>query len=263
MNQSIYTVEKLNDTTFRIDECGRDNCYLLLGTERALLIDCSIGTGELPALVRALTSLPVTVAATHAHGDHVGAGHQFDAVFVPREEITLNYRIQNLRFYRRQLVSNTMKKQGITAKNITGSVLRAKWLPMEDGKVFDLGERTVRTFRTPGHTAGDTCFLDETQKMLFVGDSVCSVLPMHTYRCLPLLKWLPSGEHILALAKEGYAVFGGHGDGRVSADLLQQQIAWVREILQAHPKNEKKHSRAYYPEFSAQGCIGYDPANLY
>ena len=134
---------------------------------------------------------------------------------------------------------------------------------MEDGKVFDLGERTVRTFRTPGHTAGDTCFLDETQKMLFVGDSVCSVLPMHTYRCLPVSKWLPSGEHILALAKEGYAVFGGHGDGRVSAELLRQQIAWVREILQAHPKNEKKHSRAYYPEFSAQGCIGYDPANLY
>lgn len=263
MNQSVYTVEKLNDTTFRIDECGRDSCYLLLGSERALLIDCSLGTGELPTLIRALTSLPVTVAATHAHGDHVGAGHQFDAVFVPEEEITLNFRIQNLRCYRRKLLSNTMKKQGITEKNITGSVLRAKWLPMEDGKVFELGDRTVRTFRTPGHTQGGTCFLDETQQMLFVGDSVCPVLPMNIYRCLPLSAWLPGGERILALAKQGNRIFCGHGDGRIPEELLEQQIAWVREILQAHPKNEKKHSRTYYPVFSTQGCICYDPANLY
>ncbi len=263
MNQSVYTVEKLNETTFRIDECGRDNCYLLLGEERALLIDCSIGTGELPTLLRALTDLPVTVAATHAHGDHVGAGHQFDAVYVPEEEITLNFRIQNLRHFRRKLISNTMRKQGITEKNITGSVLHAKWLPMEDGKVFDLGGRVVRTFRTPGHTQGGTCFLDEGQRMLFVGDAVCPVLPMQIYRCMPLSAWLPGGERIYALAKQGVQVFCGHGDGRISAELLRQQIAWVQEILQAHPKNEKKHSRAYYPEFSVQGCVTYDPANLY
>ena len=263
MSQSFYAVEKLNDNTFRIDECGRDNCYLLLGETQALLLDCSIGTGHLPTLLSALTDLPLTVAATHAHGDHAGAGHQFGEIYVPTEEITLNYRIQNARYYRRQLLSNTMKQQGITEKNITESNWKTKWLPLEDGKVFDLGGRTVRAFRAPGHTAGGTCFLDETQKLLFTGDSVCPVLPMNTYRCLPLSEWLPAGERILALAQEGYSLLCGHGDGRVSAALLEQQIQWVHEILQQHPQNEKKHSRAFYPAFSAEGCVCYDPANLY
>ena len=263
MNQSFYTVEKLNETTFRIDECGRDNCYLLLGNERALLIDCSIGTGHLPTLLLSLTKLPVIVAATHAHGDHVGAGYQFESVFVPTEEITLNFRIQNTRYYRRKLLSNTMKKAGVTKKNITGRNLRARWLPLEDGKIFDLGGRTVRAIRAPGHTEGGTVFLDETQHMLFTGDSVCPVLPMNTYRCLPLQSWLPAGERILALAKQGNAVFCGHGDGRISPELLQQQLTWVREILSQHPENAKKHSRTYYPAFSAEGCVCFDKANLY
>ena len=263
MNKSFYTVEKLEEGTFRIDECGRDNCYLLLGEEDTLLIDCSIGTGHLPTLLSTLTRLPVTVAATHAHGDHAGAGYQFPALFVPKEEITLNFRIQNLRFYRRKLLSNTMKKQGITKKNIDGSIFRAKWLPMEDGRVFDLGGRTVRTFRVPGHTAGSTVFADETRRLLFLGDSICPVLPMHTYRCLPLSSWLPGARRVLTLANEGYTMFCGHGDGRMSAELLAQQIAWVQEILKQYPHNEAKHRRAFYPEFSAEGCVGFDPANLY
>ena len=263
MKQSFYTIEKLNDSTYRIDECGRDNCYLLLGAEKALLIDCSIGTGSLPTLLSTLTSLPVTVAATHAHGDHVGAGYQFDAVYVPDAERTLNFRIQNLRYYRRQLLSKTMKKQGITPSCITGSILQAKWLPMEDGRTFDLGGRSIRTFRLPGHTAASTVFFDETQHLLFTGDAVCPVLPMNIYRCLPLSVWLPGAERLLALVKEGNQMFCGHGDGRMSEALLEQQIAWVREILQQHPQNEKKHRRAYYPEFSPEGCVGYDPAKLY
>ena len=62
--KNVYTTEKIGERTYRIDECGRDNCYLLLGEKSALLIDSSIGTGNLKAVVRSITSLPVTVAAT-------------------------------------------------------------------------------------------------------------------------------------------------------------------------------------------------------
>ena len=46
MTGNIYTTEKIGERTYRIDEGGRDNCYLLLGNEKALLIDSSIGTGK-------------------------------------------------------------------------------------------------------------------------------------------------------------------------------------------------------------------------
>ena len=48
------------------------HCYLLLGTQRALLIDTGLGVGGLAAQVEALTDLPVLAAITHAHWDHIG-----------------------------------------------------------------------------------------------------------------------------------------------------------------------------------------------
>ena len=48
------------------------HCYLLLGTQRALLIDTGLGVGGLAAQVQALTDLPVLAAVTHAHWDHIG-----------------------------------------------------------------------------------------------------------------------------------------------------------------------------------------------
>ena len=262
MNTDIYTVEEIAPGTFRLDECGRDNCYLLCGETGALLIDCSLGTGDLPAAVRKLTDLPLTVAVTHTHGDHAGGGHQFGAIRVPRAEMHFSYRGQNLRVFRRMLLSNRMKRAGITKKNVRGSIRKTAWLPFDDGDVFDLGGRTVRAVSVPAHTVGGTVFLDETNKLAFLGDTACPVLPMHTYRALSLSAWEAQGERLLALT-DGYVLRCGHGDGRLDCALLQKQLQWVREILAAHPANEKKHKTLYYPAFDPAGCVGFDPANLY
>ena len=261
-HDAVYTVEQLDAQTFRIDECGRDNCYLLLGAERALLIDCSIGTGDLAALVKTLTELPLTVAATHGHGDHLGAGYQFEAVCVPKEDCTRNFRMQNTRLIRRTLLSNTMKKAGITKRDVRGSNLFARWIPMDAPMTFDLGGRTVRTFLTPGHTAGSTVFLDADRGLLFTGDHVCPVLPMHTYRALPLKIWLKSAERMLETARDGYRMWCGHGDGRVTLEQLRGHIQNAEALLAEHPQNEKRKHPIYYPSFSPDGCIHCDLANL-
>ena len=204
MNTDIYTVEEIAPGTFRLDECGRDNCYLLCGEERALLIDCSLGAGDLLRAVRRLTDLPLTVAVTHTHGDHAGGGYQFGTIHVPRAETHDSFRGQNLRVFRRMLLSNRMKRAGITNKNIRGSIRKTVWLPFDDGAVFDLGGRTVRAVSVPAHTVGGTVFLDETNRLAFLGDTACPVLPMHTYRALPLSAWEAQGDRLLALT-DGYA----------------------------------------------------------
>ena len=49
------------------------DAYLVVGTQRALLIDAlETATGVLQA-VRGLTDLPVALAITHGHCDHAGA----------------------------------------------------------------------------------------------------------------------------------------------------------------------------------------------
>ena len=262
MKTDIYTVEQIAPNTWRIDECGRDNCYLLCGSERALLIDCSIGAGDLLATVRGLTDLPLTVAVTHAHGDHAGGGHQFGEILVPAAENGRLWRGQNLRVFRRKLLSNRMKKQGVRKRNIRGDLRETVWTSFEDGAAFDLGGRTVRTVPVPAHTIGSTVFFDDENKLAFLGDAVCPVLPMHTFLALPLAAFPPIGDRLYAMT-EGYTLWCGHGDGRLDRDLIRRQTVWVREILSKNPANAERQSAAYYPAFDKTGCVGYNPGNLY
>ena len=51
-------------------------CYLLLGREKAMLIDTAYGEGDLPALIASITSLPLIVVNTHGHYDHT-SGNAF------------------------------------------------------------------------------------------------------------------------------------------------------------------------------------------
>ena len=58
--------------TFEIDEFDCASVFLLVGRQRALVIDTGIGIGDLKGLIRKLTDKPLTVALSHGHGDHSG-----------------------------------------------------------------------------------------------------------------------------------------------------------------------------------------------
>ncbi|MGM9765008.1 MAG: MBL fold metallo-hydrolase [Candidatus Cryptobacteroides sp.] len=45
-------------------------------------------------------------------------------------------------------------------------------LPLEDGQTVSFGETVFRVIATPGHTPGGVCFYDETDKVLFSGDTL-------------------------------------------------------------------------------------------
>ena len=70
-----YRIEKLNEQTWLIEEYSNTASaymYLLTGKERALLIDTGFGTIPLKSICEELTVLPVIVALTHGHVDHIG-----------------------------------------------------------------------------------------------------------------------------------------------------------------------------------------------
>ena len=74
-----FSIEKIDDSTYAISEYKHweeTHCYLLLGIERAVLIDTSLGVSNIKSVVDSLTSLPVLVITTHIHWDHIG-GHRY------------------------------------------------------------------------------------------------------------------------------------------------------------------------------------------
>ncbi len=76
-----FTIDKIDDATYIISEyCHPEetHCYLLIGSERCLLIDTGLGICNIYDEVRKLTNKHVTAVATHIHWDHIG-GHKYFA----------------------------------------------------------------------------------------------------------------------------------------------------------------------------------------
>lgn len=67
-----YPIREIAEDTYMISDFGIANCYLLIGEERALLIDCGLGIGDIKGAVEKITDKPILVVATHGHVDHAG-----------------------------------------------------------------------------------------------------------------------------------------------------------------------------------------------
>lgn len=127
---------------------GRVNMYLLLGKERALLIDSGYGKADLKSTVERLTNLPVILYNTHGHPDHALGSYAFDAYLRKEDEDIY--------------LSATEPQYGIRRAAM-------KELPLGE---LNLGGRKVLVILTPGHTQGSICVLDPLTKMAFVGDTI-------------------------------------------------------------------------------------------
>jgi len=121
-----------------------ESVYLIEGDERALLLDAGTDIKNLDKIVAGITSKPVTLMATHVHGDHTGSAIElFPELWInPADTVQ----------FRGQLPSVPVKY-------------------LEDGQAIDLGGRTIEVMFTPGHTPGSTTFFDKDRAYGFSGDS--------------------------------------------------------------------------------------------
>ena len=114
-----------------------ESLYLVEGNDRAILIDAGTVIPGLDKIVAKITSKPVTMMLTHAHGDHAGGVGPFPEVYLNAGDMPL--------------VSNSMR-------SYTGQI---KYL--FDGEVIDLGGREIEVIFTPGHTASSATFFDKAK----------------------------------------------------------------------------------------------------
>ena len=71
MATKLYPTVQFKKDTWEIDEFDCASCFLLVGTEKAMLIDTGIGVGDLEGAVRQITDKPLIVVITHSHRDHI------------------------------------------------------------------------------------------------------------------------------------------------------------------------------------------------
>ena len=172
-----FTVEPIDASTVAISEYRHwehAHSYLLMGTERAVLIDTGLGIDHIRRITDQLTRLPILVLTTHVHWDHIGSHGEFDTIYVHEEDADwLAHGIQGLPIERiRQDVGRDITPpipatfDPATYRPFQG----APTVILHGGEVIDLGHRRLRILHTPGHSPGHICIDDAASGYLFTGD---------------------------------------------------------------------------------------------
>src|SRR3990172_12561622 len=76
MEAKWFASYPLRDDIYLIDEPGQVASFLIIGQERALLIDTGLGIGDIYEEVKRFYLSEPLVINTHAHLDHIGGNNQ-------------------------------------------------------------------------------------------------------------------------------------------------------------------------------------------
>ena len=214
---------QLRPNVYLIDDAGDSTCYLITGSEKALLVDTANGYEDLHAIVRTLTELPVIVVNTHGHGDHVFGNLYFDEAWLHPADNAL----YDMFFgYARE----DLEKRGLKPCPVK---------PLQIGQIFDLGGVQLEVVDLKGHTAGSVGLLDKAGRILYTGDGLNTHIWMQLDHSLPIATLL---ETFLALKEKHGADFDyvAHGHTKVLRDkeILDWMIRGCEEILAGRTEND-------------------------
>ena len=158
--EPVTQVQALDADTFVIRQSVKTNfeapfLYLLFGRDKALLVDTGAEGGVIrPTIDRLIAqwlarrhrkSIPLVVAHSHAHGDHIAG----DAVFAARPDTTVI---------------------GHKPAEVATFFGFRKW--PNDMVRYDLGGRVLTVIATPGHQSAAVMFYDPRLRILLSGDTL-------------------------------------------------------------------------------------------
>ena len=153
MEPSNTTVKRVSSGVWALEQ-EIVRCFLIVGQQRALLLDTGAEACDLMGMIREITPLPLVVLNTHGDGDHTANNNQFRDIHAHPDEFA------TIRRFRPDLTSTLHPITALSA--------------------FDLGDRVLHVIETPGHTPGSICLLDRKNRILFSGDTL-SYGPLFLY----------------------------------------------------------------------------------
>jgi glyoxylase-like metal-dependent hydrolase (beta-lactamase superfamily II) len=195
---SWFETRQLYPGVWLVAEPSHVNSWLVAGDERAVLLDTGLGIAPIRPVVERLTTVPITVLNTHAHFDHVGGNHEFDAIAIhelgaPRLEAEVASDVLSgyLRYTQRLLdAAESYRRVDRDLFHLLSGVSDPRPFPPEfdpagwrilpshasellvDGDRIDLGGRVLEVLHTPGHSPDSISLLDRRNGLLFGADTI-------------------------------------------------------------------------------------------
>jgi len=221
------------ENAFAISGPANDLMYLVIGKEKAVLIDTGMGFGNLSTQVKQLTNLPIIVVNTHGHPDHAGGNPNFDEVWFPKKDLTIMHTMCTDEYRLRDLKALHGKNPSHFQQLLSGMVSYkpVKLNFLDQNQVIDLGQRKFEVVEIPGHTPGSIGLINSDEKLFFTGDSIVQT-PVWLYlkHSLPFKVYFESIQKIKKREKEFETLFPGHAPAPLGKDLLDDLLHCAGEI---------------------------------
>lgn len=217
MEKELY-IKEIRPGVFLMDEAHKATGYLVVGRDRACVIDTMNGYNDLYQAVRALTDKPLTVVNTHGHPDHICGNIYFDEAFISPDD--------------RELARQFADDPAFAAFCRQKGRAMPPFRDIRHGDVIDLGGRTLEVCALPGHTPGGILLLLREDRILFTGDSVNHHLWMQLDGCLPLCRYLEELDRVMFLQDRADIILHGHARDADDISLLRCMRAGIEEICE-------------------------------
>jgi glyoxylase-like metal-dependent hydrolase (beta-lactamase superfamily II) len=209
MTKADYGVREVAQDVWQITDALDDRAYLVVGKCEALLVDTCIGYGDIRSQVRSITDLPVRVALTHAHYDHMGGAYLMGEVWISAAEDGRWEYEEGLaaRVYAQHLASGVFEDGTVLGFR---DGVRPLSHHVSDGDAFDLGGMVVEAVALPGHTPGSTGYLVRERRVLLSGDAVTPIMCLFFPNSLSVPSYRETLEKMSALPFDRF--YTGHHD---------------------------------------------------
>lgn len=229
-----YQFLPLKENVYRITSAEGVFFELLVGREKAMLIDTGYGFGDIKAAVREITNKPLVIVNTHGHVDHTSGNCQFEEdIYISPKDMDLckRHNTPEKRIKSAKLAEHT--RNYVTGEEFYG-------LPEDfslenymkggagalveciEGMVFDLGGITMEVFETPGHTQGGLSLLYKEENWLYTGDEVNGFCWLFDNDATDRNTHIKSLEKVIALNPE--KIYIGHMPIPVTVEDVKKYI---------------------------------------
>lgn len=224
---------KINEDTYRIED-GMVRFFVLLGKEKALVIDTGMTTANAREIVEGITKLPLELLNTHADGDHTGGNAGFEWFYMsPQDEERLH------------------------SKGRTGKIV-----PVKTGDIIELGERTLEVIDLPGHTPGSIAVLDYKNRVLISGDSIQDGNIYMFGEGRNLEQYIESFKNLEPYKDKFDTIYPSHGNFPVYPSLIPKLIECAKKILNGEAEGQEVDlwgNKAFLYKFDCAGFFGEVP----
>jgi hydroxyacylglutathione hydrolase len=205
-----YRIDTLGKGLWRIQSINGEKSelstiYLIEGSQETLIIDAGAGKDGLRETIQQLIgNKPFKLALTHSHHDHSGGVKYFPEVY-------LNQTDRNI-------------PRGIPA----GVVSLQHYI--DDGTIFDLGDKRIEVIAVPGHTLGSVAFFNRADRYIMTGDTISPNVWIHV-SWLPVTVYLESVKKLELLESAIDNVYVGHHEQEMRGLRLTPQSLTDMRIL--------------------------------